>query len=430
MSTTRGARAPAIEPFWQRLGKIFAYPLQREALLTIALLSIARLLGYIPGPVGWIFDLLITIAILRYAGEVLYRTAHGRMDAPTGLNSDDQRGWTLFWVQLGLVLMVLFGQFVAVAMEAPLLGTLALGLVALGMPGAMASAAIDGDWARALNPLLWLTVMLRLGAPYFLLAGLCLLVAASAGNAQELLESTLPGPFAAIAGALALHYALVAVFHLMGYTVWQYHARLGFEPDEGGLLATPVVDPDADALARAEALAADGELAAAEALLREHLRERGGSDAVRDRHRKFLRLRGDKPALLADGRETINVRLARDDERGAVAMWRECRELDPAFWPSDPGQVHRLATRAATMGLSDLALKGVSGFHKAFPKHPDIPRNYLLAARLLVDRFGQDAKALELLRQLQQGYAQHPLAGEIADYAKTVEALAAKPPKA
>jgi hypothetical protein len=302
-----------------------------------------------------------------------------------------------------------------------------MGLVALGTPGAMISAAIDGNWLRALNPLLWLTVMLRLGGPYFLLAGLCLLIGASSGNAQELLARLLPGPLALIADALALHYALVATFHLMGYTVWQYHAQLGFEPDGGATLPDRPADPDADALAQAEALAADGELAAAEALLRDHLRERGGSDALRARHRKFLRLRGDTAALLADGRETINVLLARDDERGAVAMWRECRELDPSFWPSDPDQVHRLAAKAAAMGLSELALKGVSGFHKAFPKHRDIPRNYLLAARILVDRFGQDAKALALLRQLQQGYPQHPLAAEIADYAKTVEALAAKP---
>lgn len=422
------ARQPAIEPFWNRLGPILAYPLQRDALATIVLLSIARLLGYFPGLVGWILDLLVTIAILRYAGEVLYRTAHGRMSAPTGLNTDDGRGWTLFWVQVGLVVLALFGGFLGVALEAPPVGVAVVALVALGTPGAMVSAAIDGDWLRALNPLLWLNVMLRLGGPYFLLAGLCLLIVASVGNAQDLLGPVLPGPLAALGGAFAMHYALVATFHLMGYTVWQYHQRLGFTPDEGGPVPTRPEDADAAALAQAEALAADGELAAAEGLLREHLRERGGSDALRARHRKFLRLRGDTAALLADGRETINVLLARDDERGAVAMWRECRELDRGFWPADPEQVHRLAAKAASLGLSELALNGVSGFHKAFPKHRDIPRNYLLAARLMGERFGQDAKALELLRQLQQGFPGHPLAPEIAEYARTLEALVAKAP--
>jgi tetratricopeptide (TPR) repeat protein len=222
----------------------------------------------------------------------------------------------------------------------------------------------------------------------------------------------------------------VATFHLMGYTVWQYHAKLGFEPDTGALLPQRVTDPDDAVLAQAEALAADGELAAAEAVLREHIRERGGSDAVRARHRKLLQLRGDKAALLADGRDGINILLARDDERRALDLWRECRTLDPAFWPSDPEHVFRLASRAATLGQTDLALKSVTGFHKAFPKHRDIPRNYLLAARLMVDRFGEDGKALALLRQLQAGFPQHPLAGEIADYARVVEALVAKRPKA
>jgi hypothetical protein len=429
MTRKPATQAHPITPFWQRLGPIFAYPLQREALFTVVLLAIARILVYVPA-IGWLIDLLITIAILRYAGEVLYRSAHGHAEAPTGLNDDDSRGWTLFWVQVCLFLLLLFAGFVGVAMEAPVVGLLGMVLVALGTPGALISAAIDGDWARALNPLLWINVMLRLGGAYFLLSGLCLLIALSSGNAEDLLGSMMPGPLAVITSALAAHYALVATFHLMGYTVWQYHERLGFEPDTGAMLPALRTDPDAVVLAQAEALAADGELAAAEAVLREHIRERGGSDAMRARHRKLLHLRGDKPALLADGREGINILLARDDERRALDLWRECRALDPGFWPSDPEQVFRLASKASTMGLTDLALKSVTGFHKAFPKHRDIPRNYLLAARLMVDRFGEDAKALVLLRQLQTGFPQHPLAAEIADYARVVETLVAKGPKA
>jgi hypothetical protein len=429
MARTASTQAPAITPFWQRLGPIFAYPLQREAVSIVVLLAIARIVLYVP-VVGWLLDLLITVAILRYAGEVLYRSAHGRTEAPTGLNDDDSRGWTLFWVQVCLLLMLLFAAIAGIALGIPLIGLLGVVLVALGTPGALISAAIDGDWVRALNPLLWIQVMARLGGPYFLLSGLCLLIVLGSSNAAGLLESMMPGPLAVIASALAAHYALVATFHLMGYTVWQYHARLGFEPHTGALLPQRVADPDEAVLAQAEALAADGELAAAETVLREHIRERGGSDAVRARHRKLLRLRGDTAALLADGRDTINARLARDDERAAVVMWRECRELDPAFWPSDPDHVHRLATKAAAMGLSELALKGVSGFRLAYPRHRDIPRNELLAARLLVDRFGEEAKALELLRQLQAGFPQHPLAGEIADYARVVEGLVAKRSKA
>lgn len=420
-------RKEAITPFWQRLSEIFRYPLQREALLTVVLLGIARVVGYVPA-IGWLLNLFVTIAMLRYAGEVLFRSANGRLDAPTGLNVDDARGWDLFRTQVALFVLMLFAGFLGTALEAPYLTLGLMLLVALGTPGALISAAIDGDWLRALNPLLWLQVMLRLGGPYFLLAGLCALVAIGSANAEAALAEYMPGLLATIAIGIVANYALVATFHLMGYTVYQYHERLEFEVDSGPVVPLRAADADQAVLDQSERLATDGDLAAAESVLREHIRERGGTDAVRARYRKLLRLRDDRPALLADGREQINVFLARDDERRAVEMWRECRELDPGFWPTDPDHVRRLAEKAAALGLSELALKGVSGFHKAFPKHRDIPANYLLAARLMVDRFSQDAKALELLRQLQAGFPQHPLADEIAAYARTVESLVAATP--
>jgi hypothetical protein len=419
-----GAAPAAIQPFWQRLSTICAYPLQANAFSTLALLAVGRLVVYVPG-IGWFLDILVTVAILRYAGEVLYRTAQGRMDAPTGYNADEERGWILFRVQVALFALALLGAFVGKAMEAPFIGIAVMLLVGLGTPGALISAAIDGDWVRALNPLLWLQVMARLGMPYLLLSGLCLLISLSESNAQAMLVPLMPAAFALVVYYLIAHYALVATFHLMGYTVYQYHELLGFEVDEGWAPLVKAADRDQEVLAQAEALAADGELKVAEALLAEHIRERGGTDEIRQRHRKLLRLRNDTAALLTDGRDWINVMLARDDDKRALELWRECRELDPAFWPSDPTQVQRLARKAADLGHSELALKTTVGFHKAFPKHRDIVPNYLLAARLLVDRFGQDAKALELLRQLQQGFPQHAQAEEVTAYAKVVENLVA-----
>lgn len=425
MASTRSAqRNRAIEPFWQRLSQITTYPLQREALFTIVALAVMRLVVYVP-LLGWLLDLFVLIAILRYAGEVLYRTAHGRMDPPAGYSADDSRGWTLFWVLLALVLLALFGGLVAAAVEAPWVGTATIAVIALVAPGAMISAAIDGDWQRALNPTLWLQVMLRLGAPYLLLAVLCVMILLSEANTQAFMQPLMPGPFAVVMSGLISHYALVASFHLMGYVVYQYHEVLEFAVDARMAPLARRDDVDAELLAQSQALAADGDLAAAETILREHIRERGGSDAVRARHRKLLRMRGDTAALLADGREWINMLIAREHERRALEVWRECRELDPGFWPSDPALVLRLAQTAAALGLSELALKSTSGFHKAFPKHADIVPNYLLAARLLVDRYGRDAQALELLRGLERNYPQHPLAAEIAAYATVVEGLVA-----
>jgi small-conductance mechanosensitive channel len=129
----RNKQAPPrrnIEPFWARLPRITRYPLQSDALATILLLAVARLLGYVPG-VGWILDLVVTIAMLRYCGEVLYRTARGRLEAPTGYQADESTGWTLFWVQLALVVMIIAGGLLATALEVPAVAFIVLALVAL-----------------------------------------------------------------------------------------------------------------------------------------------------------------------------------------------------------------------------------------------------------------------------------------------------------
>ena len=61
----------------------------------------------------------------------------------------------------------------------------------------------------------------------------------------------------------------------------------------------------------------------------------------------------------------------------------------------------------------DLVLRLLSGFHKRFPKSRDIPKNYLLVAKLLNERMGKDAEALQLLQQLKRTYPDHELMPEI-----------------
>ena len=84
----------------------------------------------------------------------------------------------------------------------------------------------------------------------------------------------------------------------------------------------------------------------------------------------------------------------------SVETWRARVLLDPNFAPDIADDVHRLAQRASQVGLHPLALKLVSGFHKRWPKHQDIARNYLFAAKLMTDKLNREDQALQLLTQL------------------------------
>ena len=413
----------SIVPFWQRLREITLYPAKTASLITIGVLALAKLLGLLPGLVGWLLDLVVTVALYRFAFEVLRATANGRMEPPEGMSeTDSSLGWMGIWLQVifivaGVLLIALLGW----------IGIALCVVMMFGYPGAVMSLAIDQNLGHALNPGTWLQIMTRLGWPYFVAFGLMLLIFISAGNAQAMLTDLLP----LIIGLPVFHfisgYALIATFHLMGYLIWQYQDELGFTPDAAPMpLINRNADPDQFILDEAAQMVRDGETDLATDALRAHLRERGGTEAVHTQYRKLLRLKGDTAELVRHGKEWLPMLLAQDREKAAVELYRDLVELDPAYSIGDAESNTRLAKRAAALGQTQLALRLISGFHKRHPKSSDIPQMYLLAARLLSERMGKDAEAKALLTQIRTAYPTHALIPEVDALMKLIESLGTK----
>ncbi|WP_257386124.1 tetratricopeptide repeat protein [Tahibacter caeni] len=417
-----------IVPFWQRLNDITRYPAKPAALITIGVLALARLLGMLPGLVGWILDLLVSVALYRFAFEVLRATANGRMEPPEGMGETDQSsGWLAIWLQ---VIFIIAAVVLVIALG--WIGVALCVLMLVGYPGAVMSLAIDQNLGHALNPATWMQIMTRLGWPYFVAVGLILLIFITAGNAQAWLVQLLP----LVIGLPLFHfisgYALIVTFHLMGYLIWQYQDELGYTPDTPGLpLINRSADPDQVVLDDIAQMVRDGETDMATDAIRAHLRERGGTEALHTQYRKLLRLKGDKDELVRHGKEWLPMLLAQDREKAAVELCRELVELDPTFVVNDAESNTRLAKRAAALGQTQLALRLVNGFHKRHPKSADIPEMYLLAARLLSERMGKDAEAKALLTQIRTAYPNHALLPQIDALLALIESVSgAKKPAA
>jgi hypothetical protein len=413
----------AIVPFWQRLREITLYPTQTSALITICVLALARLVGLLPGLVGWFLDLLVTVALYRFAFEVLRATANGRMEPPEGMTEvDSSVGWMGIWLQ---VIFIVVGALLII-----FLGWIGLALCVVmmfGYPGAVMSLAIDQNLGHALNPSTWFQVMTRLGWPYFVAFGLILVIFISAGNAQAWLSSLLPLLFGLPIFHFISGYALIATFHLMGYLIWQYHEELGYEPEAQVRLERKSEDPDQFILDEVAQMVRDGETDMATDALRAHLRERGGTEQVHTQYRKLLRLKGDVAELLRHGKEYLPMLLAQDKEKAAVELYRELSELEPTFLPTDAEGNVRLAKRAHALGHAQVALRLINGFHKRHPRSADIPAMYLLAARLMSERLGKDAEAKALLMQIRNAYPNHELLPQVDALLALIESIAAKP---
>lgn len=388
----------ATAPFWERLQQILAYPLHSEALLTISLLAGLRLLGYLPG-VGWLVNIVITAALLKYAADVLSSTANGNMEAPSGYSSPDSLGWVILKVVVLLWLMLALAAIVLIVIDAPALIWVVAIVIALGAPAALMSAAIDQDTFGAINPGMWWATLTRIGWPYVGAALLCLLLMYSEANAQTLLVPILPGPLAIVGHYFISHYFTVVTFHLLGYLVYQYRDALGFElkPIAVGTLPNPR-DRDQSVLDDSEKLAADGNTEQAARALGEHLNERGGSDLMHQRYRKLLSLHGDRAALDKHARQYLNVLIAHEKWRPALDFWSECRGGNPQLWPSDPDQVLELIDKARELGKPELALKFANGFSKAYPKHTSVPTVHLRVAQALAGPLGKRDDAKRLLQ--------------------------------
>lgn len=412
----------AITPFWERLREITLYPAKPAALMTVVLLAVLRLLGFVPG-VGWILDLLIWVGLYKYAFEVLRDSANGRTEPPEGsLNVDESMGWGAIRLQAAFVALNVLAM---VLLPLPLAIGVVL-LLAFGMPGAVMSFAMDENFWLALNPATWLAVMSRLGWPYFLAVLLILVINLSAQNAQALVTSVLPLFIGLPIFYCIAHYAIIATYHLMGYIIYQYHDVLGYEPQEQVTLKRPA-DADQGVLDDAATLVREGETAMATDMLRGHIAERGGSEAVHQQYRKLLRLGGDTAALNRHGHEYLAMLMAQDKDKAAVELLRECFEGDPTFAPKEVEWVTRLAAKAAQLGQTPVALRLLQGFAKRFPKSKDIPGNYLLAAKLLSERMGKDAEAKALLTQIKAAFPQHELMPQIDAMLAMLDKLGAKP---
>jgi hypothetical protein len=412
-----------IVPFWNRLREISLYPLHADAMLTICVLAACHLVAFLP--FGRFLDLLVWVAMYKYAFECLRASANGRLTPPEGsIGVEDSTGWSQIWLQFVFIAAAVAG-FVLLG---PGGGLAVLVLLGLCWPAAVMSLAMDQNLPHALNPATWLAILARLGWPYVAVVLLYFVFFASQLYAQAFAMQILPGFLAIVLVGAISHYVIVATFHLMGYLIYQYHEEVGYEPEQAPApLRRAAADPDQETLDEAAQLVRDGDPDAARERIAQQLRSRGGTDALHAQYRKLLALGSQRDEQLRHGREWITLLLSQDKDRRAVDVARECLDLDPAFQPSAPDEVARIAQKAVDAGVTQVALKLLSGFGKRYPRHRDIPQNYLLAAKLLAERMGRDADARVLVEQLTKAYPDHPLAADIAAYREFLARLAPAP---
>jgi hypothetical protein len=396
-----------IEPLFQRLPAIVAYPAAASMLWMILALCTLRLLSNLPSLLGMAFEVAFWVMGFKLAVEALVNTAHGRLE-PLGhsdLAATDGEAVQQMMLQLVVLLTITaVGLWVGVVPALVLLG-----LAVLLLPAAIIMLAIDRNLGAAFNPLAWATLIGRLGARYFgAVAVLAVLVVVSL-VAQALFDSVLPDTMGMLPGGFISLYALVAGYHLLGYLIYENHVVLGLDIAPAvprATLANPMED---EAVARADELSNEGRHAAAADLLQQMFRGRGASDPVHDRYRQSVVAAGDVPRLVAHSREYISSLLATGKDKRALAVAGEAMAHDPAFRHELPDDVARLVAQAVKTGQAQLAVTLAHDFEGRFPGHERTPEVVLAAATLMAERLGQEQAANERLLACLRRHPGHAL---------------------
>lgn len=409
----RPTRQVAITPFWNRMPRFFLYPLTVPAILV--LFALAFLNGFlldiaatgtsglvVAGAVSFVAGLFS----LKYGYDILEHTAHGNLHPPSLNREVLLEGYELPFKQLAVFLVaavIALGLF----MLWPPLVFVFFAVFLLLLPAIVMTLAIERSLSAALNPGSLCSMAYRIGWPYLAVLALVVLLNGGTATVLGLFGQGLPNAALAFVNAFAQNFFWFVIMNLMGYLIYQYHGRIGFEPeavtgqDDGwGELLDPVQE-NIDA----------GHYDTAAEQLGRLVREYPDHEiSLRQRRHQVLRLADREEAMVQNAGSLMGLLIDANRIREATEIFIDITDVDPELRPAREGDYEPLMHMLVQRGEYRRAVRMANGFHKSFPDSETIPPLYLEVARVFSERLGQPDKARGVVNFLLKHFPEHPAA--------------------
>ena len=390
------------------------YPLQSDALATLAALALCYLLVELLPDIlvlqilALVLKLVIWASAYRYALEVLTASGQGRATPPQGgMLTDVGIARRHAWMQA----LVILGLLVAGALLGPDWGLLLLLMAALIMPGALLAMCAAQNMLAAINPLAWIAVLRIVGPRYLLLA---------AGVSVTLLIQLLGAPwfdavpFGGLLFFACVFYTLIASFRLVGTTLHRHAAELGHEQVSAAVRPVLIRERESLGVAREAAEAITIADPAQRALALAPIIRRGGASAALQRdYRLCLRQSGQLDLLREHAGVRVCELVAMSQPQAALALASEAMADHADFSLADAEPTARVSESAAASGQLRLGAALCRNYFERFPKRRDAFPLACRAAVLLADRLGDAAAARQLLLDSRAALGERPESAEI-----------------
>lgn len=415
--------AGEVEPFWQRIGHFFLYPLATDSLVVIFLCTLVPALLQ-PNLVGGLISLVLALALLKYSYSVILNSAHGQQTPPPLGEAFSGGGFSLILRQL-LVLFLMTGLIVlSFRLGGGLLGIPMLAFMLLALPASIAQLTLNESVADAVNPLQLAAMMLRIGWPYLVLYAHLVLLMLAAAVLQEFTLNNFPPVIAQPVAGLISSYFLLIFAHMLGYVLYQYQGELGYssELDQAASMAP---DPGKRLDADIDINLKQGNYDQVQRLLLQAMKRQPGTQASTQDNKDRLALqlfqliqaRQDSQSLRDHHRQILPALVRQADGEGLSRMLLQLRAKEPEFQLSDPQLTVQCVQLLFHQQQYRLILWLLKHFHQRFPGHQETPRAYLLLARTLADGLQDYRQAGQCLAFIHKHFPQHPLHPQLPHYA-------------
>ena len=405
-----------IPPFWSRLHKFFIYPLASvQSVGLIVALSLLSTFFSKPGLLSLLVQILLWCVMVKYSFECLKTSAEGRFKPPALSDKVLVENYGIVFKQIALFIALGLFFIFFVSRTSPIFIALYFLLCGIGLPAMLIILIINDDLGQALNPIMVVGMISRIGGMYFLLLFFLLLLSSAPAALGYAVIQHLPASIHNFLIIFSKNYYTIITYHMMGYVILQYHQRLDYPVDLETLLASmyPVLSSESpgpagtsdlsqhsDLLNDIGLLIQDGELDKAidEIERRVNIEEIEDSELSK-RYFELLKAQRRQRKLLMFAPQHLRMLVKSDAKSDAVESYLGCLRIDKAFTVDSVVQF-KIASWLTERGKHKEAIFALNSLIKTNPDDSLVPKAYYRAAQIFRERLGDVEKAKQILKAL------------------------------
>jgi tetratricopeptide (TPR) repeat protein len=413
-----------IKPFWERLPRIFLYPLRPGPVIYMAVLALGALIFW-----SWIVKFVCWVLLLNYAYVALKKTASGNLNPP---GVDEMLAGNFIDVIIPVLkqavlvfLLIVFGLFVLGALGGA--AVLFYLLVILFLLPSMIIVLVNTESLKdALNPRAFLFLPVKIGKAYLILFVFLAILAGAPGALLHWFLPYIPPLFGAYLSALAENYYTVVSYHLMGYVLLQYHETIGYELEADDIRGGPAktaetADPPAVREGKiAAVMCREGKFDQAIEHIR-NWRQSGGefNAELAEQYFRLLKTRKHNAGMRSHAPVYLEFAVSEGKKKEALEAFDICRKLEPDCAVRAP-LMFQIGEWMAEAGRFRDALKVFSRLAKHHPDADEVPLSYFRAAQIYYDRLMDADKARKILQTLLKRFPDHAMTVRFENYLKHI----------